>query len=253
MPSVMIPFSGFYESSHMHEIDREIENYFDKEGDGENHVPDNFYFSFKHYRDIEIDYCKLYCRMFEAWFEDQTGIKLPLEFEEMTSPREYSFATDRIFCLVPMDTIKEIFDYTPLSILKGQIEETYTSYDGFHSYYSNKLADWLEKPLDTWDHNELYTLLCAALYHSGVTERGWEYDVMECAMGNGLISDIVYPYVDKWVEENPYEADTGLKIKEFFDIPDKIWDDMTEEEKDTYNEHYQQATYHCQQTGELPL
>lgn len=41
------------------------------------------------------------------------------------------------------------------------IKKRFTSYDGFISFYSNRIEDWLDKPLTEWDHNELGTLLYA--------------------------------------------------------------------------------------------
>ncbi len=43
------------------------------------------------------------------------------------------------------------------------IKERFTSRDGFLSGYRNELDSWLAKPLRDWDHNELGTLLIAAM------------------------------------------------------------------------------------------
>jgi len=47
------------------------------------------------------------------------------------------------------------------------IAERFTSCSGFISFYSRHLADWLEKPIVDWDHNELGTLLIAAMRAAG--------------------------------------------------------------------------------------
>lgn len=255
--NVKIPFSGFYESDHAHEIEHEIEMYFDREGGGRDHTPENFWYSFNKMRSIESEYAALYVRMFRAYFEDETGIELPLQFELMTSPREYNFETDRIFCDVKLSALRRVYQYVDKNILAAQIKERCTSYDGFISFYSNDAGEWVSKPLAEWDHNELGILIEAALI-TGWKEagheprRGWEWDVMEYATGDGLISDIVYPYLDTWCKENPLELDGG-RVKAHFDIPDSEWDELSEDEREDLLAQYEAATYRCEKTLELPL
>lgn len=98
----------------------------------------------------------------ERYRFDSLGAK----FEEMTSPREYNFTTDRIFCELSGRTVARLFRMSREdnhARLAACIRERFTSRDGFISHYSNRLADWLEKPLADWDHNELGTLLRALL------------------------------------------------------------------------------------------
>lgn len=248
--SINIPFSGFYESSHDHEIENAINSYFDREGDGGNHTPENFFFSFKHYGDIQREYVALFTSEFSDWFEGETGLPLTLEYETMESPKFYNFSTDRIFALAPLEQIQAIYDATPKDVLEKEIEDNCTSYDGFHSHYSNVLSEWEEKPIEDWDHNELRILIQACLKATGRMQRGWEFDVMETALCNGRIDSIVYPYLIQWEAENPYEADTGLRIKEFFDIPDDEFDKLSEAEKDELNTKYKVAQP-CDKTPDL--
>jgi hypothetical protein len=87
-------------------------------------------------------------------------------FEELNSPRFYNFGTDRIFAQVPCVALQAIFarltdNSEGRDLLAKTIAARFTSYDGFISFYSNSLADWLAKPFDDWDANELGTLIIA--------------------------------------------------------------------------------------------
>jgi hypothetical protein len=249
--SVKIPFSGFYESIHDAEIDREIESYFDTEGDGDNHIPENFYYSFNHHGDIQREYAKVYAENFADWFEGETGLKLPLTYEDLQSPREYNFATDRIFAAVPLSALKKIRAYVTDKTLGEHIKDSFTSYDGFMSYYSNDLADWKAKPLATWDHNELGTLIEAALIQCGAAKNGCnEYDLMDHPRCNGVIGNIVCPYLDAWVKKNPIDA-TEDKIKVAFDLPDSMWEDLNDDEKEEYLEQFNAIPVRCDKTPDL--
>lgn len=226
--NVKIPFSGFYESAHDSEIDHALESYFDKEGDGKQAVPENLYWSFDHFGDIHREYAELYAKHFGYYFEEATGIKFPLVLEALKSPREYNFETDRIFCDVRLSVLKAIYAYCDKDILRQRIAECFTSRSGFMSFYSNDLDTWTVKPLKDWDHNELGTLIEAALITSGCgtgvnpTFNSW--DVMEDAICNGKIDEIVYPYLAQWEKENPTGA---TRVKTFFSITDDEWDDTS--------------------------
>lgn len=249
--STTIPFSGFYESSHSDEIDREIENYFDKEGDGnQDHTPQDFYWSFKHYHDIQIKYAALYVRMFEAFFNDETGLDIKLTFEEMTSPREYNFTTDRIFTEISFKDVKKLRKYVSDSVLEKHIKKRFTSRDGFSSFYPNDFNTWQEKPLSKWDHNEIGTLIEAALDQCGYKRENLAFDVMEYAMCNGRIYDIVYPYCEAWEREHPIESSED-RVKDYFDILDSNWDLLSNEEKEEKVKEYTEATYRCETTLDL--
>lgn len=94
-----------------------------------------------------------------------------LTFEAMTSPREYNFETDRLFADVPVSVLTKMFRASKAENHKtfaAIIAERFTSYDGFHSFYSNRLSDWLEKSVSDYDHNELATLFIAGLKLAGM-------------------------------------------------------------------------------------
>jgi len=136
-------------------------------------------------------------------FEDDTGIALKPRNIEMTSPKYYNFSTDRVFARVSETAIRSCYNlfaegkgcpHSPFHILEKLIKESFTSRDGFRSHYSNKLADWLAKPLNEWDHNEVMTLLVATLVYCDIDPVDFNQDVemsvIEWASGNGMI-DVV--------------------------------------------------------------
>lgn len=91
---------------------------------------------------------------------------LRLAIEEMTSPRKYNFETDRIFARIPTAIVKFLFwglAREKHSTLARMIKDRFTSCSGFISNYSTDLADWIEDPVSGWDHNQVGTLLLAAL------------------------------------------------------------------------------------------
>lgn len=135
-----------------------------------------------------------------VWTEGKPGLTYVKEsymrpsiratFESMDSPREYNFGTDRVYAYVPLTVMRELFRRAKadnFEALQSVLGERFTSYDGFISGYSNRVPEWLKKPLRDWDHNELGSLLIAALKLAGddVTESRSEmreavmYDVLE--------------------------------------------------------------------------
>lgn len=201
--SVVIPFSGFYESEHTALIDDEIEQIFSDYATGCNgKIPDEVW-GLCDYKSLELGYSKEYCENFSAWFRDiceGQGIELDdsevFTFESLHSPREYNFTTDRIFAEVPLSLVKKLYDAVFLeeggkAAFIKVIEARFTPCSGFIPFYDNALEPWLAKPIDEWDHNEVNTLLLA--YLELVKEdipSGWE--LMEDSRGNGAISSLVW-------------------------------------------------------------
>ncbi len=108
-------------------------------------------------------------------------------FESMDSPREYNFATDRIYADIPLSVMRELFKRSKAdkhATFSAVIKERFTSYDGFISGYSNRLQEWLSKPLTDWDHNELGTLLIAALNLAGHDDEELRSDLFDATCGS---------------------------------------------------------------------
>jgi hypothetical protein len=105
-----------------------------------------------------------FCERFDAEMSERLGFRLQLKFVKLKSPSEYNFTTDRIIATMPLTTVKKLFG---LSIrdqherLAEEISDCFTPYPGFVPYYSDKIGDWLAKPVQKWDKNELCVLLAA--------------------------------------------------------------------------------------------
>ena len=239
-----IPFNGFYESEHAAELDRAVEDFFDPEGNGTPDIPDNFYWSFNKWGEIRLEYVKVYLRNFEDAFNEATGLALKLPLESMTSPREYNFETDRLFAYISKAGARRLRKYVDNEKLAELIRDTFTSYDGFWSHYSNDLSDhagsgsfkkgW-PKDVTEWDHNQLGTLIQAALLTSGeVTERDdWRrftFDFMEGSLCNGFPSDICYGHFQEWLDEHADEI-ADAKLVETCGLDADEWERLPECEK----------------------
>lgn len=143
---IQIPFMGFYESWHDEKCSEAVESGFNynHEADEDQELPDVFWDADINWSAIHQEYAKNYA---EAFGEE---LELDVKFVEMTSPREYNFSTDRIFVSVPkeqMDAIKDkVFADEEA---RKFVSDSFTSRDGFSSFYSNDLTDeeWQE-PLD---------------------------------------------------------------------------------------------------------
>ena len=93
---------------------------------------------------IQIEYCKRYTEALGSELE------LDLVFDEMTSPREYNFSTDRLFATIPATQLRKIRrEVEKHEEWPERIRDRFTSYDGFYSFYSNDYTD------DVWTRPEL--------------------------------------------------------------------------------------------------
>lgn len=167
-------FSGFYESIHKSNFDREEENAM------ENYPESNWDdFNWKY---NEIEYCKSYVRAVSS----ELGFEM--EFVKMTSPREYNFTTDKIYVSMKLKDIKEIAKVALNSEeMKKLVKRRFTSRDGFISFYSNDIEEWKEKKVEDWDYNELGTLLDAYIPIKELGDLDWAG--FEYCSGNGSFVD----------------------------------------------------------------
>lgn len=181
-------FPGFYESILSHAFDHyeemEAENMAEQESSQkyypETYQPEHLRISAAEYCELFFectDYHKTYLKVSQFWCEAfdnwcRVNIGTPADsfvWESMVSPREYNFTTDRVFAWVPTSVVELLFERSNAEehkVLAQVIKDNFTSYDGFSSFYSNDLESWLEKPLDEWDHNEIGTLVSAAIIAS---------------------------------------------------------------------------------------
>lgn len=196
--SICIPFSGFYESLYSSAIDQEEEQFCENDADyrqAEEGIPPESRLTASEfaeellycvdYRAVHLAVAKTYTNAFNNVASEAIGVPLGLVFEEMTSPREYNFETDRIFCGIAPATAAALFAQSAAdghAALEAQIKRRFTSCSGFISDYRNGLDIWLDKPLAEWDHNELGTLLLACLDLAAVDDLAMDvyYAATDC-------------------------------------------------------------------------
>lgn len=98
----------------------------------------------------------------------------------VSSPREYNFTTDRIYKNVEMtkESYEKLvhFIWKNSYVAKRFFHSHFTSYDGFISYYSNKVDDWITKPFDKVNDLELSYLIRCALVIVLYNTDNWRYD-----------------------------------------------------------------------------
>jgi hypothetical protein len=175
-----IPFLGFYDTVHDDAIDCAIESLFeDDNGDCNSDLINHFYSSnCIDYEQVRTAYAKDYAQAFAY------ATKLQLSFDELNSPNEYNFQTDRIFVDVTPESVTKLFATVDKDVLRQYIKEEYTSRSGFISFYSPDLNEW---PADVteWDHNQLGTLISVAVDFD-------EEKYMEELNGSGDVDNWVY-------------------------------------------------------------
>jgi hypothetical protein len=186
---IQIPFSGFYDSIHNSFIDDVLENQiFTDYATG---CTNNDKLSFLAWDSIQwnelyLDYAKEYA----ALFADEFNINM--QFESMTSPKEYNFTTDRIFCEISESEVLRLFNDTDKNILAKNARDTFTSRSGFISFYNPDYLTWDD--VLTWDCNQLHVLLDSYIDDSQYDDSGYEYSIIEDLICNGFINELIYKH-----------------------------------------------------------
>lgn len=245
---VNIPFSGLYESTWSHMLDNEEEQfveYEESEGSTNENQPkelrldggeiwDILYYGAMDYSKCHSAIALAYVELFVCELENVFDFNFPTQFEYagMDSPREYNFTTDRLFIKVNELTIKRFFTISRNDgheTLSGLIAERFTSRPGFCSFYDNELDEWLAKPLTEWDHNELGTLMLAA-----IAIKADDLELFEQEVENGVY-DCSYEYFDAGLDGDKYQQGVN---------------DLRNKKEDEQGEGYV-APYHCPNTLDL--
>jgi hypothetical protein len=171
--SAVLPFSGFYGSRHSSAIDYTEEEMFTFD-DGEIHTSlHELFYDNMDYGDVYEAYSKEYVEQ----ISHLTNIKFV--FEELVSPKEYNFTTDRIFVTIDRKSLAKIIRLVKGERLNNKAREMFTSRSGFISYYSNDVSDWGK--IGEWDHNQIGCALEALFEYYEAREN---IDLEEVALEN---------------------------------------------------------------------
>ena len=196
-----VPFSGFYDSLHSSEVDQVIEQMFSDDNCEPNEGLSSSLQNLCNYRQVYVNYAKCYVEAFAEEFKISS-----LKFDELNSPREYNFTTDRIFAEISLEDADRIRSETSAAGLAKQAHDQFTGRDGFASFYDADVNTW--GPLSTWDHNQVGVLLQAYVREQvGAFDEFdiWaEYGLMDAAFSNGNL--------DNWITEATPGIDRLFKI-----------------------------------------
>jgi len=140
---VQVPFQGFYQSVHDVNLDNCIESELE-------HLELN-------YDDCEIKIDRAaYCVQYVETVKGEYNLKF-LEFESLSSPKEYNFETDRIFAYADLNELVGLLMVNKDGFKKWLIERM-APCSGFIPHYSNDLLDWGNMYIN-WDFNQWGLLL----------------------------------------------------------------------------------------------
>jgi len=179
----VIPFSGLYNSWHDESINHEIKMMFMDDHGIENDALSNRVFESCNFKALHSDYAKDYAEH----FAHITGLRL--HFDALKCPREYNFVTDRIFCTMNRNILTKLYIETDKDALKTICRESFTSCDGFMSYYDPDFKTW--GLLSTWDHNQIGALLSAWMKTNGHDIEDIGYNIIESMSCNGRITQLI--------------------------------------------------------------
>lgn len=235
-PIICLPFAGFYESIYSGEIDHcaemQVYNEVEREGElaselrlDEREIAD-ILFDVTDYSSAYLDIAREFVTSFDVFVSDELGVPLRLKMEKMESPREYNFATDRVFAFTTwkaLDALRRMSKADGHATLAALIAKRFTSRSGFMSFYPNDLASWLAKPFRTWDHNELQTLLMACCKIKGL-DRDTIEDAMLDSLRNAGDFDTAYEGAVDWPKfEERRDALRADKVQEQLELdPDYV-------------------------------
>ncbi len=214
---INIPFQGFYQSTYNGSIDsneeQEAEHFHEEDPRLDAIEYASILWHCADYPAMFVEIAKRYTECFCEYIREETGVELGLEFEEMTSPREYNFTTDRIFAKIPLWAMGSLRIRTDKLVLAAAVRDRHSSRDGFISFYPNKLSEWPQEIQD-WDENHLGTLLAAFMEEHVDKDWGWAvyYKVDDC----GFIGE-VYPNCVDWTKFEELKAEKLAELVESCD------------------------------------
>jgi len=162
--TLALPFAGFYESIHDDDLDTAISIAASgiSENDGRDEDEVNYLIRDNvDWKSALPAYAQSYAETLRALIKQETGADLNFVFQELDRPQFYNYRTDEIIVSVDQATIDKLRVEVDYGKLKAAIEARHSSCSGFHSFYSNQIGDWLEKPVADWDQVELTTLFMA--------------------------------------------------------------------------------------------
>lgn len=207
-------FYGFYESMHCSSsqfIDEECEDKYELLDKypflNENDIEVYYEFeNFENYKnDISKEFSKLYLNLIKELlpFDIIKNPKFLLELKNsyIDSPKYYNYRTDNngLFIETNYFTLNLIKNYIlSFENMEDYIFKKNSSYDGFISFLSNNYNEWIDKPIEKYECNEL-----SFLFDNIIIQNDNNYNDMIFNLNYECYENIeVYNYVDAFVEYN---------------------------------------------------
>ncbi len=235
-------FPGFYESHLSWIIENEHEMFLEYEPEKladnyglpqtiiEQFLNDTDIFDKLFYWDNVVSWHDCYLAIAKDWVDSLSSIvDLTFNFKEMTSPRYYNFETDRVFVGIEFNLVQKMFNEVmeQREKLERILEKNHKSRDGFISFYSYDLTEWLEKPLEDWDCNELGSLFEAWLTIQGFNTDELEEEVLQSLYDNsyeyfdegfnyGLYETKMKEALEEWEKEQKEKVDSDFSLNLFY-------------------------------------
>lgn len=109
------------------------------------------------------DLAREYVYFLQEVYRNELDVDITLEFTELVRPREYNFTTDKIYCNLYCNNVKQFTERINTLIAENYdavgeyIRKNHSSYSGFISFMSADVNDWLDKWLG--DDRQLSCLL----------------------------------------------------------------------------------------------
>lgn len=189
-----VGFAGFYSSFIGDNLDRQLENDEYNRDSSLEYLDISFDYRWEDYKkDVSLAYMKNYI----DFISDKLG-KLDISnqwYTTIDSPKYYNYTTDRIFqdVKVSEDYFNKIMGLIRdnIGIADSFFKYHFTSRDGFVSFYSNDVKEWLEIDYLNCTDLELSYLLQCALGIALVQENGGECNALLNTMHTNFEMEIV--------------------------------------------------------------
>lgn len=187
--STFVPFGGFYYSLHSEVIDSLEESMF-TDCDGNSGANSSnlavIFYSHVDYSHVYGEYAKHYVDE----LREKTGLT-SIAFEELVSPREYNFQTDRIFVEISRSDLAKMLKAVRGKRLNKKIKDLYTTRSGFISFYPNCISKWPK--IEEWDYNHVGAVLSAYIEFK---HPALEQEIAEEIYSDGYVCSYLYDAAD---------------------------------------------------------
>lgn len=187
MKEARIPFAGFYGTMWDDELDCEEEQLAESLAEdydlSVSDVADKLFYHMD-YQEVYKRIAAAYVLRFQDFINEGLGLDIKLVYNDMTSPREYNFETDKIYVGISYPDAVRLARRVGRDALREAAKAMFTSRSGFISFYPNDPARWGR--LAGWDQNHLYALFTAAVEKIGDEDAGW--DILDDVRKRGVFS-----------------------------------------------------------------